>query len=416
VDVPLRTRPKRRKLAIALFVSSACLLMLLAALERARGAGLPAVARSSLWTARVKHAELVRDVPVQGTLVPESVQWLSAESGGRVARIALRPGASVEPDTIVLALENPELELAALEAERLASSARAELIALDTRTESESRGQEALVAALDAERDDADRRSHAAHELAAAGLVSALERSGQETKAKGLGERLDAETARLRVLARGRDRQLAARREELRRLRDIAAFRRRQVAALGVRAGVRGTVQEISVESGMWIQAGSVLAKIARTSALEARLKVSEGNADAVRPGLGVRFEEPFGTLRGHVERVHPAVSGGSVELDVALDVSLPAGARADQAVTCYVELERSGHVVLVTRPARAREHSSSVVFRVEPGGGQASPKTVRFGKGSLREIVVLSGLLPGDEIVVSDTSDWDAKSSVRLE
>jgi len=412
----VRRVPGSKKRVVGLSLASAAILigLFLSAGHGARDAALPRVPRASVWTDHVRRGDLVRQVPVQGTLVPERVRWLSAATQARVARISVRPGAPVDCDTVVIELENAELELAQLEAERQASSAAASLVALDTRTAAELQQQESNLVALDAEREDAERRAVAAQELAAAGLLSELERGSHQTKAHGLVERIAAERARRDVLARGRVKELAAQREELGRLRDIAAFRRSQLAALDVRAGVRGVVQEIPLENGMWVPVGRVLAKIAETNALRAKVMVAEGNAGVVRTGLAVRFEGAVGGLRGRVERVHPAVSGGSVELDVALDELLP-GARPDQAVTGYVEVERLEKVVVVARPVNVREGATAALFRLDSDRRHATRKNVRFGPGSPREISVVKGLSPGDEIVISDTSAWDA-DRVRLE
>ena len=151
------------------------------------------------------------------------------------------------------------------------------------------------------------------------------------------------------------------------------------------------------------------------TEALK-QVMVAEGNAGAVHPGLTVRFEDALAGLRGRVERVHPAVSGGSVELDVELDDRLPAGARPDQAVTGYVEFGRAEKVVVVARPANVRDGTTAVVFRLDADGRHATRKSVRFGTGSLREVAITQGLSPGDEIVISDTSAWNDSDRVRLE
>ena len=400
---------------LSLLAGGICFVLFLGAVHAARGDALPRVARSSVWTERVRRGELVQQVPVHGTLVPERVRWLSAGTQARVARIAVRPGATVDCDTVVIVLENSELELARLEAERQASSAAAALVALDTRTAAEQKLQQANLAVLEAEREDAERRARAAQELAAAGLLSELERGSHQTKAHGLARRIAAEDGRGDVLDRGRQKQLAAQREELGRLRDIAAFRRAQLAALEVRAGVPGVVQEVPLENGMWVPAGQVLAKIAETSALRARVRVAEGNSGGVHAGLTVRFEEALAGLRGRIERVHPAVSGGSVELDVELE-RLPRGARPDQAVNGYVELGRAQKVVVVSRPANVRDGATALVFRLDADGRHATRRSVRFGTGSLREIAVVEGLSPGDEIVTSDTSAWNDSERVRLE
>lgn len=417
MDVVRRVPGSRRRVVWRSLAAAAIVLgLFLGAVHGAPGVALPRVARASVWTERVRRGDLVRQVPVHGTLVPERVRWLSAVTQARVARIAVRPGAPVDCDTVVIVLENSELELAELEAERQASSAAASLVALDARTAAEQKQQEANLVVLEAEREDAERRADAGEKLAAAGLLSELERGAYQTKAGGLLKRIAAEKAHSDVLDRGRQKQLAAQREELGRLRDIAAFRRSELAALEVRAGVRGVVQEIPLENGMWVPTGQVLAKIAETNALKAKVMVAEGNASAVHPGLAVRFEDALADLRGRVERVHPAVSGGSVELDVELDDRLPAGARPDQAVTGYVEFDRARDVVFVTRPANVRDGATAPVFRVDADGRHATRKSVRFGAGSLREVVVAEGLSPGDEIVISDTSAWNDSDRVRLE
>src|ERR1700761_8532533 len=82
---------------------------LVAATLLAAGAGVllrtqvvaaPLIDRTTVWTSRVVRGDLVREVPAQGSLVPEHVEWLSAQTAARVAHIAVRPGAVVEPDTV----------------------------------------------------------------------------------------------------------------------------------------------------------------------------------------------------------------------------------------------------------------------------------------------------------------------------
>jgi HlyD family secretion protein len=188
---------------------------------------------------------MLRQVPVQGTLVPEHVQWLSAVSAARVARIVLRAGAVVDPDTVVVALENADLELAALDVERQAATAESALIQLDVRTRAEQKVQEAGLAGLNADLRDAERHATAASRLAPEGLISAMDYRDSQNKAQGLLDRVQIEESRRDVLGSGRGRQLAAQEAEVAHLREIAKFRRRQLAALEIRAGIKGVVQDV---------------------------------------------------------------------------------------------------------------------------------------------------------------------------
>jgi len=406
--------------AIAALLLAAIVVFALTLVVRARASSdpMPTVARTTVWTDRVRQGDLLRQVPVQGVLVPEHVTWLSASSAGRVAKLPLRPGAEVEPSTVVIVLANADLELAALEAERSAATAEAALIQVDVRTDAEAKLAATSLATLRADLDAADRHAKAADRLAAEGLMSTLDHDDAKNKAKGLQDRLLREDARLGVLDGGRARQLVAQRAELARLREIAAFAKKRVEALEIRAGVRGTIQDIPLENGQWAAVGTVLAKIAEPGRLKADVRVSEAEAKDVHRGLAVRFESasaPGGAFRGHVERIDPAVARGSVRLEVAIDDALPAGARADQTVAGYVEIEKLASVVFAGRPAGALDGSATTVFKIDPDGQTATRVTARLGRGSAREVEVVSGLAPGDEIIVSDVPAAENAPRIRL-
>lgn len=396
-------------------VVAAVLVAVGASVWRSSAPAVPTFARTSAWTDHVRRGDLLRQVPVQGTLVPEHVQWLSATSAARVARIVVRPGAPVEADTVVLVLENAELELAGLEAARQAASAESALIQLDVKTKADEKLALSSLASLHADLRDAERHAVAADRLAPEGLMGALDHGDALGKARGLAERVEAEESRRQVLHDGRGQQLAAQRDEVVRLRDIAAFRQRQLASLEVRAGIRGVVQEVPLENGQWVAVGTVMAKIAEPERLKADVRVPESSAKDVHRGLAVRFEMPSGNFRGQITRVDPSVVAGSVRLEVALEGDLPDGARADQAVTGYVEIEKLDHVLYVARPAGAQDGSTVGVYRLDADGTHASRATARIGRGSAREVEVLGGLADGDEIVVSDTAPWESAETVRL-
>ena len=77
----------------------------------------PPVERATVWIDTVKRGPMLRQVRGLGTLVPEEILWVPALAAGRVEKILVRPGAEVRPDTILIELSNPELQLEALNAE-----------------------------------------------------------------------------------------------------------------------------------------------------------------------------------------------------------------------------------------------------------------------------------------------------------
>src|SRR5512139_626874 len=67
----------------------------------------PGVDRRTLWLDTVKRGPMLRQVRGIGTLVSEDILWVPATVPGRVVRILVEPGASVEPNTVILELSNP---------------------------------------------------------------------------------------------------------------------------------------------------------------------------------------------------------------------------------------------------------------------------------------------------------------------
>jgi len=70
-------------------------------LSRLRPAA-PSVDRATVWTDEVKRGPMLREVRGLGTLVPEEIRWIPAQTDSRVDRIVIRPGAKVKPETIIL--------------------------------------------------------------------------------------------------------------------------------------------------------------------------------------------------------------------------------------------------------------------------------------------------------------------------
>src|SRR4029450_4377102 len=85
----------------------------------------PTVDRAVVWIDSVKRGPMLRQVRGSGTLVPEDIRWIPAQTQGRVERIVLRPGAQVTPETVILELSNPQLEQAVRDAQLGYQSAQA---------------------------------------------------------------------------------------------------------------------------------------------------------------------------------------------------------------------------------------------------------------------------------------------------
>ncbi|HZI14702.1 MAG TPA: HlyD family efflux transporter periplasmic adaptor subunit [Myxococcus sp.] len=413
MDIP-KAKKKTRKPWVLAIAGACALIAITVGLSRLRPAA-PTVDRASVWLDTVKRGPMVRQVKGAGTLVPEYIRWLTADTAGRVERIHVRPGATVKKDTLLMELSNPDVQLQALEAERQLASAEADLIRLRMELETQRLAQESTVAALTSESADASRRAEASSALHKKELIAELEVKQTADKAGEMSRRLELERKRLGVVASSMKEQLAAQQGQVERLKAVARFRRTQVESMKVVAGEDGVLQDLPLELGQWVTPGVLLAKVVKPERLKAELRIAETQARDIQPGQKALVDTRNGVVEGTVARVAPAASQGTVRVEVSLPEELPRGARPDLTVEGTVELERLANVLSVGRPAGAQPNGTVSLFRLIPEGDEAIRVPVQLGRGSVNAVEVLQGLQEGDQVVLSDMAAWDAVERVRL-
>jgi multidrug efflux pump subunit AcrA (membrane-fusion protein) len=376
----------------------------------------PTVERQSLWIAEVDRGEMSREVRGRGMLVPERIEWVTAVTTAQVERTPIEPGTQVSADEVLVELKNPDLELAALEAESELAAARADLANLGATLETQVLAQEGSVATMAAGAADAERTAAANRALSDEDAVARDEVQRTEERAEELATRLRIEKRRLRVLGTSRKAQITAQTAKVKRLQAVARFRNDQLDGLRVRARSAGVLQELPVEIGQWVNPGTILAKVVQPDQLKAELRIPEVLAKDVAIDQAVQVDTHNGEVAGVVSRIDPSVQGGTVTVDVRLSDPLPRGARPDLSVDGVIELERLDDVLRVRRPAQAKADSTLSLFRLTSNDAQAERVSVRLGRSAVSYIEVLEGLEPGDRVIVSDMSAWDAVDRVEID
>jgi HlyD family secretion protein len=384
-------------------------------LQRLRAAS-PTVERSALWIDTVRRGDLVREVSGPGTLVPNEIRWISAQQSARIESIQVEPGAPVEAGTVLLELSNPDFARKALEAEANLRSAEADLASLKAQLPMEVLAQDAKVAEIKSEWREAQRQVTAGEELARKDLIATFELRRRQDKAEELDERLELERNRTEILRASSEERVRSTTEKVARLRALWEYSRKEVADLRMVAGMQGVLQELRLEVGQQVSAGMVLAKVARLDRLKAEAKIPESQAREVGIGQRASVDLRGSTVRGRVVRIDPAVQQGTVTVDIAIDDALPAGARAEQSIDARIELETRKSVLLIGRPANVRPSSTGQLFALDRNGRSAIRHTLRFGGSSVSLIEVLDGAAEGDRLILSDTSQWDAVDSLKIQ
>lgn len=415
MDVPrpdVARKKKKRRLMIG-GASVLALLLITVAVSRLKPAAM-SVDRAAVWIDTVKRGPMLRQVRGLGTLVPEDIRWIAAAKDGRVEKIVVRPGAHIEPDTLIVELSSPDLQQAALDAELKAKGAEAELTTLRATLQRELLDQESTTAQVHSEYQQAKMEAETNENLKKNGLIAELAYKTSIIKRDELASRDAIEDKRLAFAKDSIEPQLAAKQSELEQLKASAQLRNQEVEALHVRAGMSGVLQQLPVEVGQRVIPGTNIARVADPAKLKAQIKIAETQAKDIQINQPASIDTRNGLIPGHVIRVDPAVEQGTVTVDVALDGPLPKGARPDLSVDGTIELERLDNVLYVGRPAFAQDGATVGVFKLT-NGSEALRAPVHFGRSSVNTIEILDGLKEGDQVILSDTSAYDSHDRISL-
>lgn len=416
MDVPRPhvAKQKRKRRIIIVAASVLGLILVTVALSRLKPA-VPSIDRSTVWIDTVKRGPMVRQVRGLGTLVPQEIRWIAANTEGRVEKIVVRPGAHVEPDTILLEITSPELEQAARDAELQYKAAEAELTTLRATLQGRLLEQESSAARVHSEYQQAKMENETNENLKKNGLVAELTYQTSKVKAEDLGVRDAIEQKRYAFARDSIEPQLASKQAAVDQVKALTQLKLNQVEALHVRAGFTGVLQQLPLEVGQRVTPGTNLARVADPTKLKAQVKIAETQAKDIQIDQVASIDTRNGVVAGHVVRVDPAVEQGTVTVDVALDGELPKGARPDLSVDGTIELERLDNVIYVGRPAFGQENNTVGIFKLVAGSSEAVRTPVKLGRSSVNTIEILSGLEPGDQVILSDTSSMDAHERIRL-
>lgn len=404
----VRTRRIVKRVATSIVAVAAAAFLLVATVEWLR----PSLRRKSIQTARVERGAIEATVDASGTVVPLLEQVVSSPVEARILRVGRRAGEQVKIGDELLTLDTSASKL---EAERLndvlsqKESAASELrLRLDEtianlEAQIEQRKLDAQIVSYSAEQKAKLRSEGLIAEQDA--LAAAATKKKTDIELRQLGE------ARARAI-RSRDAQLAASRAGMATAIRDRAESLRQLELAMLRADRNGVLTSIVHEVGATVRRGDILARIADLSAYRVEATISDVHAARLAAGMRAGVLLDGAAIGGTIESVDPRIVSGVVKFYVRLDEPahprLRNNLRVDVAV---VTGSRSGALV-VRRGALGRTNSTQA-FVVRDDSAVRVP--VRFGLAGNEKIEILSGLAAGDEVVISDISEFEDVSVVKL-
>lgn len=217
--------------------------------------------------------------------------------------------------------------------------------------------------------------------------------------------------------AASESRQLEHRVEELKGEIEAAEL---EISRTNVRAPFAGYVTERLVDAGQSVSALAPAIRLAELVPLEAEVYLAEKDAARVTPGQPATIISGVDAsvqARGRVQRVSPVVdeASGTVKVTVLVDSDVEPHGLFKPGAFVRVEIETDQHhdTVLVPKRALREEDGSSFVFVVRSDTARKVP--VSTGYTAKDQVELLSGVAPGDQVVVAGQGALKDGSKVRV-
>jgi HlyD family secretion protein len=376
----------------------------------------PTVERAPLLIDSVKRGPMLREVRGIGTLVPEDIVVIPTLQDGQVIKVLAKSGEKVRPDTVLVVLINPDMDLAANDIEWQVKQEEAKLADLRVQLQSRRFDQQAAVAKAENALKQAALNKDKDEQLFKLQLQTELNVKLTVANWEQAASQFQTEKQKLDIMKDSTEAQLESQKVQIDKLKAAWQRKKQQLTELTVRAGTEGVVQEMTLQVGQRVSPGTIVAKVAEPRKLRAELKIAETQAKDILMGQKAAIDTRNGIIPAHVIRIDPNVVNGTRTVDCRLDGPLPSGAVADLSVDGTIEIERLADVVYMGRPVFGQPHSSVSLFKLDADGKGASRLTVKLGRSSVNAIEVLDGLHVGDQVILSDMSSQDQNSRIRLD
>lgn len=362
--------------------------------------------RKDLRLAQVARGNLIREVSAQGRVIAANSPTLFAQESGTID-LLVKAGDTVTDGQIIARILSPALEEVLVQ--QLADLQRLKIQLEATRIQSkrqksELQQRESLAQVSLKATDREKRRADAAYKLQVISTIDYEEAMDNLARAN-----LEYDQAKQNNSLEQENLAFAERalQLEIESQESVVSALKRRVNALGITSPVDGMIGNLQVENRQAVTSNQPLITVVDLQAFELEARVSEGYADDLTAGLGVKIQIGAAIYDGELTAISPEVANSEVVTRIKFVDPQPVNLRQNQRLSARIFLENIANTLKVSSGSYF-DNFRGDVFKI--AGEKAERVSVVLGSRNLREIEILEGLHEGDTIIIStlDYSDSD--------
>ncbi len=373
----------------------------------------PSVSRARIRTAHVEQGPIEATITASGTVVPEFEQVLSSPIDSRVVKILKRSGETLtkgEPilqldvSAAVLALNkaNQDIELKQNQQQRAKLDLESTLNNLQSQWEIKNLEYKSFKATTSRNKT-----------LLKAGLLSEEQVRQSEIAEEKAGLELKQLDASKKNAQESTKTQLEGLMLEMKTLDQQKTEAQRQLDLATTKSDRNGVLTWVVNDEGGTIHKGDVLARIADLSSFRVDATVSDVHANHIAAGMPVNVKINEQQITGTVASVNPTFKDGIIPMIIALNDKSNPLLHSNLRVDVLVGTEHKEKALRIKKGPFVSGEGVHDVFVVR--GDTAIKTQVKTGIASFDYYEIVSGLLEGDEVIISDMTDYLYLKEFRL-
>ncbi len=373
------------------------------------------IARERLHIAKATHGTFEDFIPLTAYVAPLKTVFLDAVQGGRVEEILTEDGALVEENQAIVRLSNSDLQLNVMNTESRLMEQLNYMRDQELRFEQNRLRHKREIIDLDFDILTLTRNIGRKDTLFSQGHLS-------KSESEDLQDRLDYLLKKRAISFESQQSderligtQLNFFKQKTLHLDENLLMARKSLEELVIRSPVKGRLSGFDMEIGQSVSRGLRVGQVSAPKTFKLVANVDEYYLDRIHLEQHGTFERNGIKYIADIAKIYPNVKDGRFQIELTIAGDAPQDLKPGQSLQAKLVLGDSTEALLIPNGPFFRDTGGNWVFVVNSTGTLAGKRTVKLGRRNNRFIEVISGINPGEEIVISGYSDFKQVSQLVI-
>jgi HlyD family secretion protein len=397
--------PAKKILTIAGIVALASLIV--AAFYFTSGKSKLNQERERLSIAEVKKGPYKDNIPVNGVVLPLTSIYLDATEGGRVEEKFVEDGAVMKKGQPILRLSNTNLMMNMMAQQNTVYNTLTQMQINQNAAQQNTVNKRTALADAENLYNEAERVYVLNKKLYAEKAIGLQELKQSENNYNYYREKKALTQQILSQDSVSRSTQNAQDSRSYRGSQEALSIMQQKVADLIVRAPVDGQLTSLDAEIGENKTQGQRLGQIDVLSGFKVRANIDEHYLSRIFPGQTGEFTFANKSYKLKIKKVFTQVVNNTFQVDMEFVTEVPQGIRRGQTLQIVLSLSDETEAVLLAKGGFYQQTGGNWIFKLSEDGKTATRVDIQLGRQSIDNFEVLSGLKPGDKVIISSYENF---------